>query len=224
MDAPEFYTAFAALYDRLSRLPGGLRRRFASRLAPPRGGSLVEFGCGTGANHRALRAQLGPDGRYLGVDFAPGVVQIARRREAGPRTQFVRGDATRPPLGGRARDGWTPDAVCATFLAGLLTEPAATVRRWAHLVGPGGRLGLLNFRRTTVPLARSLNGPFRLLVRLGAPPGGASSGAVERLDRRVTAAHDALRAVCEPASLCRETLLGGFGLLSTGTVAEHGGE
>lgn len=237
-DAEELYTTFAGLYDRLARAPGveRVRRRFARALDPPTGCRVVEFGCGTGANHPALRGRIGPDGQYVGIDLASGVLRVARRREGGPRTAFCRGDATRPPVraagvasdSSQAVDHTGPDAVCATFVVGMLTEPAAAVRRWARLVGPGGRIGLLNLRRTTTPVARVLNGPFQLFVRLSSPPSarGRESGRaggdspVERLDRRVTAAHDALRSVCEPATLTRETLFGGFGLLSAGTVAD----
>ncbi len=222
MSASDFYTAFAAGYDRLARAPGveRIRRRFARSLAPPTGGRVVEFGCGTGANHPSLREQIGPDGTYLGIDLAPGVLRIARRRESGPHTGFVRGDAVSPPVGGRTTSE-APDAVCATFLVGMLSAPAAAVRRWARLVGAGGGVGLLNLRRTAVPVARPFNPAFAAFVRLGSPPAAGSSDErpVDRLDRRVTDAHDALRAVCVPDSVRREPWLGGFGLCSTGTVA-----
>ncbi|MFB6242528.1 MAG: class I SAM-dependent methyltransferase [Halobaculum sp.] len=232
MNAPEFYTVFARLYDRLARVPGvgRLRRRLATALAPAAGDTVLDVGCGTGANHPHLRREIGPEGQYVGLDFSPGVLRIAHRREGGERRVFVRGDATRPPV-----PSGVPDAVCASFLVGMLTEPAAAVRRWARLVGAGGRVALLNLSRAERLPWRVLNPAFRLFVRLGSPPGGATErgvSPVERLERRVTAAHDELTRLCETvtaeretvprdsAALTRERGAFGFARLTAGTVRD----
>ncbi|MFB6176122.1 MAG: methyltransferase domain-containing protein, partial [Halobaculum sp.] len=80
MNAPEFYTAFARLYDAVARAPGvgRVRDEFAAALAPDEGDTVLDVGCGTGANHRPLREEIGPEGIYVGVDFSPGVLRIAR--------------------------------------------------------------------------------------------------------------------------------------------------
>lgn len=212
--SPGLYTTFAALYDRVARAPGvGRFREWTVRaLAPPAGGTVVEFGCGTGANASVVRDRIGSEGRYVGVDLAPGVLRVARRREDGSRVTFLRGDAARPPI----RAG-SVDAALATFVVGMVAEPAAAVRRWAEVVESGGRLALCNFRRTTTPVARPALPAFRLFVRLGAP--GSAGSPVERLDRRVTTAHETLREVCVPDSITCETALGGFLVLTAGTVA-----
>lgn len=212
MNGQQFYTAFARLYDRIARLPGvgRVRRRVARALAPAPGDAVVDLGCGTGGNHDAVREQIGPEGTYLGVDYAPGVLRIARDRAGGPQTAFLRGDATRPPVR-RA------DAALATFLVGMLSDPAAAVRSWARLVGPGGRLALLNLERSPAPVAAPLNPVFRLAVRLGSPPGPeAGEPAVRRLERRVRAAHDQLRRLSTATVTDRGAL--GFYRLTAGTV------
>lgn len=220
MDAPEFYTRVARLYDALARrapFVGALRRALADALAPEAGATVVEFGCGTGANRPYLAEQIGPDGTYVGVDFAPGVLRVARARgrERGDPDQFVRGDATAPPVCGDR-----VDACCGAFVSGMLSDPAAAVRTWADLVGSGGRLALLDLARTTRPGWRALNPAFRLFVRAGSPPG--TAGALERSpavvqDERVAAAHRALRAVCTEVD--SRTAAGGFARVSAGTVA-----
>lgn len=194
MDTADFYTAFARLYDRLARAPGvgRVRRAVVRALAPSPGATVVDLGCGTGANAAPLCRAVGPTGRYVGVDVAPGVLRVARRRvrRRQPawrnRAAFLRGDATRPPVAAER-----VDAACATFLIGMLREPAAAVRSWARLVGAGGRLALANLERTTASLARPLNPLFRVAVRAGSP-GGGDGAAVERLERRVAAAHTEL--------------------------------
>lgn len=219
LDAPEFYSAFAGLYDALARHGPGvgrLREALVDALAPDPGETVVELGCGTGANHGHVRERVGPAGRYVGVDFSPGVLAVARERE--PEGSFVRADATRPPV----RDG-AVDACCAAFVSGMLPDPAAAVRTWADLIGPGGRLALLDLARTTRPGLRALNPGFRLFVRAGSPPGTATSlveSPTATLDRRVAAAHGELRANCTDVTAA--TLAGGFARVSAGTVPVTG--
>ncbi|GAA0232749.1 class I SAM-dependent methyltransferase [Halobaculum roseum] len=232
--APDFYTRIARAYDALARsgpLVATLRRALADALDPPADATVVEFGCGTGANRPYVADRLDAGGTYVGVDFASGVLRVARERgrerererDGGDRDggsgtgaagHFVRGDATRPPL--------RPDAVdacCGAFVVGMLPEPAAAVREWADLVGPGGRIALLDLARTTRSGWRLLNPAFDLFVRAGSPPGTARS--LERSpatvqDERVAAAHRALRDAC--ADVEYRTLLGGFARVSAGTV------
>jgi ubiquinone/menaquinone biosynthesis C-methylase UbiE len=244
VNAPDFYTAFARLYDGIARAPGvgRVRERFATALAPETGDTVLDLGCGTGANHRYIRPRIGEDGTYLGLDFSPGVLRIARQREAepgtheaGPRTHFLRGDATSPPVCrvgdgehhvDSAVDGTSDhappvDAACASFLVGMLADPAAAVRSWARLVGSGGRLALVNLSRTARGRWRFLNPLFRLFVRLGTPPGdgsGTAESPVETLERRVEAAHTEIVRVCHEDSLVREQRALGFARITAGTV------
>ncbi|WP_311171440.1 class I SAM-dependent methyltransferase [Halobellus ordinarius] len=215
----EFYTRYATLYDLIARrTPGVARLRAAvvDALDPGRGDVVVEMGCGTGANFPKLRERVGRGGVVVGVDVAPGPLAIARERitRAGwHNVHVVRGDAARPPIA-------DADAVLATFLSGMLTDPAAAVDTWADLVGPGGRLALLDLGRTARPLARPLNLPFRALVRASAPPGsGERHGAspTRALDRRLLAAHRELDRVCE--DVARKTRTLGFARIAGGRVS-----
>jgi ubiquinone/menaquinone biosynthesis C-methylase UbiE len=213
-----FYSRWARLYDAIARRTpgvGSLRERAADRLAPARGDVVVDMGCGTGANLPFFREQVGPGGRVLGVDFTPGVLAVARTRLADvDGVGVVRGDATRPPV----RDA---DAVFASFVSGMLADPAAAVRTWADIVGPGGRIGLLDLARSTHPAGRPLNDLFRLLVRATSPPGTRSRLAdspTALLDRRVVAAHRALADRCDDIE--HETHALGYARLTVGTVEE----
>jgi ubiquinone/menaquinone biosynthesis C-methylase UbiE len=213
-----FYTRWARLYDAVARRTpgvGGLRERAADRLAPEAGDVVVDMGCGTGANLPYFHARVGPTGQVLGVDFTPGVLAIARDRLAGlDGVGVVRGDATSPPV----REA---DAVFASFVSGMLPAPAAAVRTWAEIVGPGGRLGLLDLARSTRPVGRPLNDLFGLVVRATSPPGTRSrldEAPAAVLDRRVVAAHRALVECCDEVE--HETHALGYARLSVGTVAD----
>ena len=214
----EFYTRWARLYDAIARRTpgvGGLRERAADRLAPEEGDVVIDMGCGTGANLPYLRERVDPGGRVLGVDFTPGVLEIARERVAGmDGVGVVRGDATRPPV----REA---DAVFASFVSGMLADPAAAVRTWADIVGPGGRIGLLDLARSTHSLGRPLNDAFRLVVRATSPPGTRSrldDSPAARLDRRVVDAHRALSDLCDEVE--HETHALGFARVTVGTVRD----
>ncbi|MDS0298051.1 methyltransferase domain-containing protein [Halogeometricum sp. S1BR25-6] len=213
----EFYTRYAALYDDIARrTPGvrGLRRAVADALDPDPGDVVVEMGCGTGANFPYLRERVGPEGTVVGVDFTPGVLAVARdriRKEGWENVHVVRGDATRPPVG-------EADAVLATFVSGMLADPAAAVWRWAELVGPGGKLALADLARTTRTPYKPLNTIFRGLVRASSPPGtrSMSGSPTDILDSRLVAAHRELTNRCEDVR--RETRALGFARVAGGRV------
>ena len=213
-----FYTRWARLYDLVAVYTpgiGSLRAAAVDRLAPRPGETVVEMGCGTGANLPLLRDRVGSEGRVIGVDVSPGVLRIAADRIARAGWENVgvlRGDGTRPPL-----DEGAVDAVFASLVVSLFDDPAAVVEGWADLVGSGGRLGLLDLARSSRPVARPLNGLFRRFVTIANPRSVRQSTApLTTLDRRVAAAHQQLRERCSDATY--ETRALGFARLSGGTV------
>jgi SAM-dependent methyltransferase len=213
--AQAFYSRWAPGYDRLATHAPGVRRlrtALVDSLALVPGETVVDIGCGTGATLPYLRERVGSEGRVVGVDFAPGAVARARSRveRAGWENVVVcRGDATRLPV----RDA---DAVAASFLVGMLPDPAATVGGWLDDLDPN-RITLLDLARSHRLPGRPLNPLFRLVVRASAPPGttdhhGESPARV--LDRRVAAAHRTVLERCPETA--HGTRAGGFAYLSTG--------
>lgn len=209
-----FYGRWAGLYDVLAtRTPGirAVRTRVTDALALSTGDAVVEMGCGTGANLPYLRDRVGEEGRVVGVDLTPEMLARARRRVE--RTDWrnvhpVRGDATRPPVAGA-------DAVLGTFVVGLLADPGEAVDGWVDLVGPGGRVALLD----AAPRGESgvPDAAFRLFVAASAPPTlqlryaespAASLG--ERVERARNALADRTDLVVD------ERFLGGFLRLTVG--------
>jgi ubiquinone/menaquinone biosynthesis C-methylase UbiE len=216
-ETQQFYTRWAGLYDALaSHTPGlgGLRERAITRLAPNPGDTVVEMGCGTGANFPYLRERVGDEGTVVGVDLTAGMLAEARdriEREGWENVHVVAGDAARPPVA-------DADAVFASFVSGMLADPAAAVNRWADIVGEGGRIGLLDLARSTEPVGRPLNALFTGLVFAGLPSKrrGDVVDAPKLLDSRVVAAQRALRDRCEDAHYSTHAL--GFARLAAGTV------
>ena len=238
--AAAFYTRYAEVYDRIATeapLVAGLRERIVDALDPDRGDVVVEMGCGTGANLPLLRDRVGPGGTVIGLDVSTGVLDRARTRiERGGWTNVhvARADATRPPLRlGDGRPLGPADGVLATFLTGMLDDPAGAVDDWCRLVaetrsGSGrrrpGRVCVAGFARSTHPVGRRLNPVFSGLVRLASPPGRANGAddARERspaavLDERALAAHRRVHERCRNPNTTR--LLAGFARITAGTVA-----
>ncbi len=213
--AQSFYTRYARLYDAVARYTPGvarLRDRAIDALDPRPGETVVEMGCGTGANLPLLRERVGPAGRVVGLDFAPGAVAVARDRTARwDNVAVVRADARHPSVR-RA------DRALVTFVVGMLGDPAAAVETWVTLISPGGRLALLDLARTTRPATRPLNLGFRTLVALSSPPGTrARTGDPTRaLDRRVAAAHRTVLDRTTP--VVKEHHAAGFARLVAGEV------
>ena len=180
------YAAWARVYDWFARATasvGGVRAGCVRALDLDPGDTVVEFGCGPGVNVPALRAAVGPTGRVVGVDITGAMLDRARGlagRRGWENVEFVRGDATDPPIR-------SADAVLATFVTSLFPDPYAVVSDWCDLAdsvvvaafaprgGCAANAALSAFAR--------LNG--RLFDVKGGDP-------LARLDARTTAARRAL--------------------------------
>ncbi|THE63515.1 methyltransferase domain-containing protein [Salinadaptatus halalkaliphilus] len=201
--AQEFYGRWERLYDLIARRTPGipaLRRRgaLACRLEP--GDTVVEMGCGTGANLPYLREQVGPDGTVVGIDFTGPVLERARTHTAEyDNVHVVRGDATQPPIGFDAdtMDGRADiDAILATFVVGMLADPPGAVDDWCELVGPDGHVVLANAALSDEWYALPVNAVFRAVVVLSTPPTTKlryEGQPHRRLDEKIAGAHSRLR-------------------------------
>ncbi|NHN47552.1 methyltransferase domain-containing protein [Halostella sp. JP-L12] len=195
--AQSFYGRWAGLYDRIAlHTPGvaSLRERAAAALRLSPGDTVVDMGCGTGANLPYLRERVGPEGTVVGVDFTGPILDRARRlvdRRGWENVHVVRGDATRPPVAGGV------DGVLSTFVVGMFADPAGTVDDWCDLVRPGGHVVLLNAARSDRSYAAPINAAFRAVTVLSTPPTLTlryDDPPDVHLTDRVRAARDALRA------------------------------
>ncbi|MFB6194664.1 MAG: class I SAM-dependent methyltransferase [Haloplanus sp.] len=213
--AQAFYSRWARGYDWLARHAPGvgrLRSDAVAELDPNPGDTVVDVGCGTGANLPYLRDRVGSAGRVVGVDFAPGPVAVARERvdrEGWSNVTVLRGDATHLPVR-------HADAVLATFLMGMLPDPAATVRTWLTERG-ADRVALLDLARSTHRLGRLANPLFRVVAAATAPPGTRDhhdEAPIRVLDRRVARAHRTL--LEDGVATTHGTRMGGFAYLSAG--------
>lgn len=214
-----FYGRWARPYDLLARYAPGvgrLRARLADELALEPGDTVVDVGCGTGANLPYLRERVGPTGTVVGVDPTGPMLARARRlvdRAGWANVQLARGDGARLPVEGPV------DGVVGTFVVGMFAEPAPAVERWCALAGDGGRVGLLDAARSDRRAAAPVNAAFDVLTALSTPPTGRlryDRDLGDQLRERVTASRRALDAATDRQ--VHETHLLGFARLSVGRV------
>jgi ubiquinone/menaquinone biosynthesis C-methylase UbiE len=165
----QFYGRWAQLYDLVATAPGvtSWRKHVVEMLSLSPGETVVEMGCGTGANFPYLRERVGSTGRVFGIDLVPKMIEQARRRieRRGWKNVYVAcGDAVQPPIA-------QVNAIVSTFLVGMLENPGRAVRTWIEHLEPGGRIAIMNAGRSDRLVALPLNLVFRVFVRLTAPDG-----------------------------------------------------
>lgn len=78
--ALEQYRRRASVYDLELAVFEPVRRRAVAWLAPPRGATVLDVGCGTGLSFELLRAAVGTDGHVVGIEQSPQMIERARMR------------------------------------------------------------------------------------------------------------------------------------------------
>jgi ubiquinone/menaquinone biosynthesis C-methylase UbiE len=110
-----------------------------ARAGIPRGGVVVDVGCGTGRALPALRQAVGLDGAVIAADLTPEMLDAARPKATAACAALVMADARRLPFADSSAD--------ALFAAGLmnhLPDPEAGLGELARVAGPGGLLILFH--------------------------------------------------------------------------------
>lgn len=116
-----------------------------AELAPPRGGSVLEIGCGTGRNLVAV-GKAWPEAQLFGVDISDAMLATARTSldRAGVEAVLARGDACDfdpQALFGRA----TFDRVFISYALSMIPDWKTALAHAAVCVAPGGRLEVIDF-------------------------------------------------------------------------------
>src|ERR671932_1271192 len=102
------------------------------------GERAVDVGCGAGIDSLIAAKKVGPDGRVIGVDMTPSMLQKARQAadEAGlVNVEFREGYAEALPV----PDGWA-DVVISNGVPNLIPDKAAALSEMARVLKPNGRL------------------------------------------------------------------------------------
>ncbi len=131
-----------------------MREDAMDRLGLERGDAVLDVGCGPGVNFDRLRELVGPEGRVVGVDYSPGMVESARKRVADrgwENVAVVRADAASVGLDSESFDG-----AIASLSMGVMPDARATAEHVHALLRPGSRFVVFGLR--PVP-----SGPLRVV-------------------------------------------------------------
>jgi arsenite methyltransferase len=102
------------------------------------GERVVDVGCGAGIDSLIAAKKVGPEGRVIGVDMTPSMLEKARQgaKEAGLRNvEFREGYAEALPV----EDGWA-DVVISNGVLNLMPDKAAALEEMSRVLKPNGRL------------------------------------------------------------------------------------
>lgn len=161
------FDSIASVYDRMNTLMtvglDGRWRRAAVRAAHlSRAGTALDVACGTGKLTAALAGAVGPEGRVLGVDLSPAMLDVARRACGElPGVEFRLGNALALPVA----DG-SFDAATIAFGVRNLSSFEDGFREMARAVRSGGRVVCLEL---SVPRPQFMGRVYRGVFRVMAP-------------------------------------------------------
>ncbi|MFT8781710.1 dethiobiotin synthase [Acetobacter syzygii] len=111
-----------------------LAERLVRMLAGRKPERILEIGCGTGLLTAQL-ARLWPDAQIVATDFAPHMLERARRKTP-PSTTFKLMDAAHPTVDGPF------DVVCGNLVMQWLEQPEQVMARLGDMLAPGGVLAV----------------------------------------------------------------------------------
>lgn len=121
--------------DQRERSLRPILERLLADAAPQQGERALDVGCGTGPTTAALADAVLPGGHVVGLDLAPELLEVARRRVTGDGVDWLVGDATTVELpAARA------DLVLSRFGVMFFADPVAAFTHLAEATRPGGRL------------------------------------------------------------------------------------
>ena len=120
----------------LDALFAGVLERVLDLAAIAPGERVLDLGCGAGAGVLAAAERTGPEGRVLGLDVSPPLLELAASRLAGtPQAEVTLADAQTAEL---APGGF--DVAISRFGVMFFDDPEAAFANVARALAPGGRL------------------------------------------------------------------------------------
>jgi ubiquinone/menaquinone biosynthesis C-methylase UbiE len=141
---------FVSYLDDVTRIAAeGKRLSYAALQLQP-GMRVLDVGCGTGDDVRALAEIVGEHGRACGVDFSEVMIDEAIKRGVPPNAEFVRGSADELPYEDAAFD-----AARAERVFQHLEDPDAAARELHRVLKSGSVVMLLDQDWETLVVAGS---------------------------------------------------------------------
>lgn len=156
------FAAISSRYDRANTvLSGGVhhlwRRKTVRRSGAKPGDRVLDCATGTGDLAIAFQRVVGPEGRVIGTDFVPEMLDLARKKA--PGIEFQTADVTRLPFPDSSFD-----LSSISFGIRNVGDPSKGLSEMARVVRPGGRVMVLEFGQPRSRLFGALYDFYRKLV------------------------------------------------------------
>ena len=123
--------------DEMAAMTGVVAERMVELLAPEAGETVLELGAGLGDTGYLAAPALGPEGRLITTDFAPAMVDAARRRAEAlgvSNAEHCVMDAAAIDVPDASVDG-----VLSRFALMLIPDPGGVLAEVRRVLRPGGR-------------------------------------------------------------------------------------
>ena len=137
------YNFTVQLYHLLGFQIGSYREHAIESLQLKAGDTVVDIGCGTGANFPLLQEKVGQNGKIIGVDFTDAMLTQARVRVEQRRwhnVELVQSDVASYQFPGKV------NGVISTFAIIYVPEFDDVIRNGSKSLIKGGRLVVLDFK------------------------------------------------------------------------------
>ena len=124
----------------------GYTRRFMELVDIKAGDRVLDLACGTGLDAVIAAERVGDDGIVVGVDVAPSMLDIARRKRDADtvlsrRLKLVQHNVTDLNGCDGVEKGYFDYILCSNAFV-LLGEPAKIVAHWRDYLKPGGKVAI----------------------------------------------------------------------------------
>jgi SAM-dependent methyltransferase len=134
--------AWAEAYELIDLQLSPLGLRAIEALGLGSGDIVLDIGCGTGQTLLQLAEQVGTEGQVIGVDVAPLLLEIAKRRtEPLSQVRLIQADAQSLDLPAQSTD-----AVFSRFGVMTFNDPVAAFANFRRILRPSGALAFSCWR------------------------------------------------------------------------------
>lgn len=153
----------------MSHLFGKYKRLAVEESSIKQGDTVLVFCCGTGLDFASVQRRIGSEGKIVGVDFSPQMLEVARRRARRKKwenVELVEADVTQ--FGDTA--GRKFDVGVCTLGVSIIPDYQAAYRNLVSHVKPGGGIvigdmqlasgGFARLNPVTVLMARRYGGTY----------------------------------------------------------------
>lgn len=119
------------------------RDQLIAELAPPKGGTVLEIGCGTGRNLLAVRRRYA-QARLFGLDISEAMLATARAQSQGQDIAYAKADAA--DFDPKALFGEASfDRIFISYALSMIPAWQAVLASADRLLAPGGELHIVDF-------------------------------------------------------------------------------